>query len=314
MAVRHALDQAHETFVRVALAPVDDWHRAYHEFASAVSGLCCGIRDAEANGMSRNDICNAIAKARKIHAQSPFIRRLQEWPRGYPGDFETIEYLCDGRVRAEPITPAWFLEHQALRSPAAQQHRNKVAWQASQIASAIVHTAKPRILSIGCGGSRDLRQIQHLISDHDVQIVLNDLDASALELSLNSLGMLKPKVATVLGDIFHAIRHISKQEPFDLIVAGGIFDYLEDRQLTWLLPRLLKLLSTDGILCFTNIGSGNPDRIWIEYCADWFIKERSEAEILLLLEMSGIAQDVCTEFERDTTGLTVMAKIRKKSR
>jgi hypothetical protein len=24
------------------------------------------------------------------------MRRCQEWPRGYPGDFETIEYLTAG--------------------------------------------------------------------------------------------------------------------------------------------------------------------------------------------------------------------------
>ena len=31
-----------------------------------------------------------------IVAGSPFVARAQDWPRGYPGDFETIEWLWSG--------------------------------------------------------------------------------------------------------------------------------------------------------------------------------------------------------------------------
>jgi len=244
-----------------------------------------------------------------MHAESPFIHRLQKWPRGYPGDFETIEYLCDGQVKARPLTTAWFLEHQALRTVAAQQHRNKVVWQASKIVDVVYRKDKARILSIGCGGSRDLRQIQHNIANRDLLIVLNDMDVDALDLSRATLKLLEPMVTTIVGDIFHAIRHLSRHMPYDLVVAGGIFDYIEDRQLIWLLPKLMKLLSPDGILCFTNIARGNPDRVWMEYLSDWFIKERSENDILSLLEDSGVVPQAQANFTRDVTGLTVLTTV-----
>ena len=41
-----------------------------------------------------------LAAAREIHGASPFVTRLQQWPRGYPGDFETIEWLWRGDNRA----------------------------------------------------------------------------------------------------------------------------------------------------------------------------------------------------------------------
>ena len=61
------------------------------------------------------------------------MHRLQAWPRGYPGDFETVEWLCDARNRAEPGTVPWALEQCSLQSPLAQQHRNKVGLQGRAI-------------------------------------------------------------------------------------------------------------------------------------------------------------------------------------
>ena len=34
-----------------------------------------------------------LEQIRALHARSPFVARLQAWPRGYAGDFETVEYI-----------------------------------------------------------------------------------------------------------------------------------------------------------------------------------------------------------------------------
>lgn len=47
---------------------------------------------------------SSIDKAWYLHSRSPFISRLQSWPRGYPGDFETIESLVQQINRATPGT------------------------------------------------------------------------------------------------------------------------------------------------------------------------------------------------------------------
>ena len=56
--------------------------------ASILVSLGEAIADCERRLVTRDTILNIIAPARDIYAGSPFVRRLQEWPRGYPGDFE----------------------------------------------------------------------------------------------------------------------------------------------------------------------------------------------------------------------------------
>src|SRR5437588_819468 len=44
-------------------------------------------------GWTAGRIRESIVPSRQVLATSPFIRRCQEWPRGYAGDFETVEYM-----------------------------------------------------------------------------------------------------------------------------------------------------------------------------------------------------------------------------
>ena len=64
----------------------------------------CEVAAGEEAGVERNEILAHLATARAIHHRSPFAARVTDWPRGYPGDFETVEYLCDAVNHAEPGT------------------------------------------------------------------------------------------------------------------------------------------------------------------------------------------------------------------
>jgi extracellular factor (EF) 3-hydroxypalmitic acid methyl ester biosynthesis protein len=55
---------------------------------------------------------------------------MQSWPRGYPGDYETIEYLCECAIKAPPGTIEYFIDQYAVTCNMSQQHRNKLTWQA----------------------------------------------------------------------------------------------------------------------------------------------------------------------------------------
>jgi hypothetical protein len=69
-------------------------------FGALLYGLGADIARAEHAGLSRAEIREMVAPAREIFARSPFVRRAQVWPRGYPGDFETIEQLVSQTNRA----------------------------------------------------------------------------------------------------------------------------------------------------------------------------------------------------------------------
>ena len=285
---------------------------SYHRVAGLMHHLCAAIREGELAGMARESILSAIAPARDAHAESPFVARLQRWPRGYPGDFETVEYLCDGRNRATWGTLGWAIEEYALRTAAAQQHRNKVAWQAVK-ARAVAYEAaeggrEARILSIACGGSRDIFAAGDELSRSGARLVLNDLDPAAVACSLERLRSFRLQITPVVGDIFMAQRRLGEYGPFDLVLAGGLFDYLDARRAKWLIERLTRLVRPGtGRLCLTNIAAPNPYRIWLEYLANWIIVERAEGELRDLWASCDSAVECLT---LDTTGLTWLAEVR----
>src|SRR4051812_11702852 len=86
-------------FGELAVADFKDPAR-FHDVAAAVHRLCGHIAAAERCGVAPEAIRDAVKVAWEIHGRSPSIRRLQTWPRGYPGDFETIECLMGQRVQA----------------------------------------------------------------------------------------------------------------------------------------------------------------------------------------------------------------------
>ena len=56
--------------------------------------------------------------SQRLLARSPFVRHLQEWPRGYAGDWQIVEQLVSATNRSEPGTCAWYFEESALHSAA----------------------------------------------------------------------------------------------------------------------------------------------------------------------------------------------------
>ena len=272
---------------------------AMHSFATTI-GAC------EAAGLTRLELLPTLEGVRALHARSPFVHRLQTWPRGYPGDFETVEWLCDARNRAEMGTVPWAIEQCALQSPVAQQHRNKVGLQARAILSTIVADPSARIASIGCGGCRDLSLIQDYIPPTHGRFVLVDADADALAFARERLDRLEGRCTFVQGRVPRVIGRLRHEGPFDLIVAGGLFDYLPDRWAVGTLSAAREQLAPGGRMFMSNIAKGNPFRPWIEYLADWWLIERDESDVRRLLGQAGFDVDRA-RVSHDSTGLALIA-------
>jgi SAM-dependent methyltransferase len=282
------LDLLHQTVV------------AMHSFATAVTAC-------EEAGLTRLELLPHLEAARAVHARSPFVHRLQAWPRGYPGDFETVEWLCDARNRADTGTLPWAIEQCSLQSPLAQQHRNKVALQARAILSTLVANPAARIASIGCGGCRDLSLIQEYLPASHGTFVLIDADADALAFARARLDRIGGRCTFVQGRVPRAIAKLPAGSRFDLVVAGGLFDYLSDRWAVATLAAVRERLAPGGRVFLSNIAEGNPFRPWIEYLADWWLIERAEADLLRLLEEAGFDARRA-RVSRDSTGLALLAE------
>ena len=286
----------------------------YHRVLAVVHEICAAIVACEESGIPREAIVRIMEPVRRIHARSPFVKRLQEWPRGYPGDFETVEYLCSGRARTSEDTLEHICETYALSRSIAQQHHNKVHRQAARIIRTLMR--KPglsRVLSIACGSCPDLRNIAAALPVLAGEIWLNDSDTDALTFSARELAAIRNRIHIRPGN---ALKFLLKARNlglrFDLVLAGGLFDYLNEKWAVSLIEHAYSLLEDGGTFYFTNIARGNPYRPLIEYFGDWFLIERSEEDIYRYCEAAGIPRSA-VRMTREETGLTLMVEVVKPS-
>lgn len=258
---------------------------------------------------ARQEILVQIDDIRKAVAESPFLQRTQEWPAGYPGDFQTIQYMLSGINKAMPGTLPYAVEAYFLQSSICGQHKNKVAEQARLIRETLLHKPGARILSVGCGTSEDIFQCLPEAERSDCHFTLVDIDLMALHYSIKRLQPIADKITLLEGNIYRVIKRLTGS--FDLIIIGGVFDYLEDKIIVALINELGGRLREGGKLYFTNIAEGNPYRVCMEYLANWVLIERSHTALEALLRKSNAAHLPYT-IRKEAAGLTWLITLHNK--
>jgi extracellular factor (EF) 3-hydroxypalmitic acid methyl ester biosynthesis protein len=290
--------------------PPKDSTLGFHLGVCAMYRFTAITRAMELEGWTSEDILGSAAAIRELMGKSPLLHRLQTWPRGYPGDFESAEALINRTNQSEPGSWAYWLEEAVLQSAAAQQHRNKIQHQA-QLIRDIVHTrkGKAQVLSIGCGGCADILQAFASLDGFEGKLFLNDSDPDALALAAKRMGTVTDRFCLLPMNALKAVKRLEKESPFDLVIAGGLFDSLSDEAIAFALRSIYgRLLRNGGTLLFTNIAKANPFRPWMEYAVNWKLIERSEEQILELCTRVEIPKDNVA-ISRDGTSLTLLVQI-----
>jgi extracellular factor (EF) 3-hydroxypalmitic acid methyl ester biosynthesis protein len=275
---------------------------AMHGTISEMHALCSELAKLPPVQWRSLAVQEVLRPAAEFQAQSSFVRRLRDWPRGYPGDFETVELLVKGSEVPTNSAPGAWIDWYALNTAIGQQHRNKVWWQYLQMCA----VTPGRILSVGCGGGADFNIAPQRFTGSE--IVLLDLDPEALRLAQDRLQRYC-EVHTICGDVRRGIRKAQDEGPFDIVVCGGLFDYLDDRTIVFLLKELReRAVKVGGSVLFTNISEENPFRVWMEAIADWRLIHRSEADIRRIVEAAGFDLHGL-RVQSDGTGLTHLIQI-----
>jgi extracellular factor (EF) 3-hydroxypalmitic acid methyl ester biosynthesis protein len=303
ISLRQACIELYENFSLLSLQPTrKDIEQYLQHFTEVISKL--------EHTYSRAEILHEINPIRQAVAASPFLHRAQTWPRGYAGDFETIDYLLSGQNKTNPEEQAWHFEEYFLNSPICLQHFNKIKVQSRLIQQVLQRNTYANILSIGCGTSEDLVQVLPALQNSQCRITLIDVDRQALDHSMQRLQSIDERLTVQQGNIYKLARQIKGS--YDLIIIGGVFDYLSNRVIVSLLDHLPQHLHANGVLYFSNIGKNNPYRICMEYLSDWILIERSKADIMALLNNTAAANMNC-RMEYDVTGITWLVTLQATS-
>lgn len=255
---------------------------------------------------TRMELLQKLVKIRDLAATSPFINRAQSWPRGYQGDFETIDYIINGENKAEVGTFGYVLEDYFLQSAICEQHKNKIERQMQLITEAVAQKSHAKVISIGCGSSEDVKRCIPVLKQSQAEITLVDVDQDAIAFSLHRLTEIKERLILLHGNIYKVMRSLNKH--YELILIGGVFDYLNDKTIVSVLRSLQNNLSETGTLFFTNIVNGNPYRVFMEYFSNWMLIERSKADIARLIREAQWP-DNGYRIRKDKTGLTHLVEL-----
>ena len=258
-------------------------------------------------GVPDEDIAAIVQPARSACARSPFMRSEQEWARGYPSDYQLVEHVLAQAVEASPGTLGWHVETNLQNSAITQQLRNRVMHQARLIGDVLTapRTGPRSVLLIASGAAPDLRTIPPGIVRPGDRFVLTDVDPDALALAQKRLGLLNDFTTVVPGNIFRALGPIAELGPFDLVLANGIYDYLNDRAAVRLTEAVLtRLCRPGGTFYFSSTGVGNPFRWPLEYLMEWQLIERDEAAVRALLPGCDVSVG------REPTGLALLTHVR----
>ena len=234
----------------------------------------------------RNLIINWMGK-------SLIIKRALTKPRGYPGDYQMLEYIYGNKPISEGI--GYYFDRGFLSNDLCVAVRNRKDMMANLIKDFLKEKNKPEvnILNLACGSSREINQISEALSDYDVNIdmVFVDHDELALDYSNNKLKGKKGLKATFIKEDIISIIRNAKRDLFkgqDLIYSIGLIDYLPERLLKKLVKLCYEGLNSGGYLILSHKDHDKYIPMREDWLTDWKFIPRNEEKLLNIVANSGI--------------------------
>ncbi|MCA9694951.1 MAG: cyclic nucleotide-binding domain-containing protein [Myxococcales bacterium] len=232
--------------------------------------------------------------------KSRFCDRSFSKPRGYAGDYATIELIYQnepkGDGRLGPLIDSWLLNRPSSR---AVRDRRKLITDGLLERFAEYGTGRDdmyRVMSLGSGSARELFDMFMRMKDsRAVRATCLDIDMEALafgshlahEYGLTDQFLWTKENVMHLGQP----RGMTRPAPQDVVYSSGLFDYLRDDIAIQILNWTRAALEPEGLAIIGNFADTCPDRALMDYILDWQLIYRTPDEMLDLFRRSAFRDD-----------------------
>lgn len=305
---------------RLLLQRKCDDTEATHRSAAALDALERGlVRHLEAEPQLAADIgAHVFREAFPFLTLSRLYDRCLTKPRGYAGDYLTLEMVHDNRPQGDRRLGVhidrWLLGTPFFR--AIQERRMRVCEALRALAAQPLDEDAMRVTCLASGPARELFDL--LIDDAlpPIEAVCIDLDPDALEHAFANARAygLEARMRFVRDNpvLLSSGRGSTVLPPQHAIYSVGLPDYLDDDAVVGLCSWMYDNLKPGGTAFLGSIAVGQPNRALIEHLLEWRLVHRTVDEMQRLFARSKFG-DAPVEVRTMSAGVNLFAFCRKPS-
>jgi len=249
--------------------------------------------------------------------RSANIDRWFTKPRGYAGDFYTIELVYADHAAGEGRLGR-FIDRWALGISAAQAVRNRRGLLNAAIRDVAMRVGSgrtTRITSLASGPAREIFDLFTSPEVPDVHATCIDIDAEALAFAserAQALGV-QDHITFAQDNVIRLSRGRGKTtlEAQHLIYSIGLIDYLQDEHIVRLLDWIYDQLLPGGTVILGNFDAANPDKAFMDHILEWRLIHRTPAELQGLFGRSKFG-DTPLSVEYEAERVNIFARCTKR--
>jgi len=247
----------------------------YADFDGWLETLAAALQEGEITALDLQLLLFEGGRATSsLQTMQGFVRVK---PNGYAGDFELIDRIHQEWESPEPELCRWdrYFHTRAAFRAIRNTKEYFFHWLRGAEADLARSEFSPRLVHLGGGPGRELCEYFTRVPESRISCTYLDPDRNAIAYATRICACLAPgrvtyRTANPLG--------FSTAVAPDLIWAGGLLDYLDDRNIVSLLRRLWGLLSPGGKLAASNFSPHNPTRSYMEMNG-WRVNPRDASHL-----------------------------------
>lgn len=240
--------------------------------------------------------------------------RMYSKPRGYAGDFYTIELMYRGVQDGHRL--GTVLDDCFIKQPASVAVQNRRGLLADEIDKLLKESdGVTRVTSMACGPAAELFDVFDTLEDKSkLKATLIDIDLQALAFVGDKRDRLKltRQMEMINGNLVYLAtgrqQVVIKEQ--DLVYSIGLIDYFNDKFVLMLLNYVYDLLKPGGLVILGNFHPKNPSKALMDHVLDWELIHRTEEDMNRLYRTSKFGRD-CERIRFEEEGVNLFAVGRK---